>query len=462
MNLSKEPLPWKKVWFKTGFIFGLLFLEQASLISSLFIVYTDHLREISLVHYLYCLPVMIISSIVLYDYFKLSNFQRKPVPIILYDSFMYVIVFISITCIFAYIFNLFALSRYALLLGSLIFYIFLSLWTMFNQRISLHLYDKVSLLILSESEEDAHKIMAKIKCEEKKLHLEIKGWLTPADALNDDEKFKCSTEVLISSIVEEKVKCDILFLCSKLNKVVYIVPSFYDLSFSKYRITRFYDTPTFQIENSGLTFQQQLLKRIFDILFSIMVLITTSPLLLIISILIKFDSKGPVFYTQERITYSGKAYKVYKFRTMIKDAEKIHGVFLSSQVDSRVTRVGKFLRSTHLDELPQFINVIFGSMSVVGPRPERQIIIDIIKEQLIGFDYRLKVKSGITGLAQLFGKYNTDPEDKLRYDIYYIKNYSLFFDLQLIILTIISIIRPNNYNKFKSRFDYFNESSDSR
>lgn len=456
MSSEKKRQSFKKILFKISFVVGLLVLEQASLISSLYIVYRAHFIGSSMVHYLYSLPFMIVSSIFLFDYFKLSNFQRKPVSNILLDSLKYVITFISVTCIYAYFLNLFALSRYALLLGSLFFYVLLSLWTIFNQKIALRLYSRVSLLILSENEEDANKIMAKIRCEEKKLHLDIIGWLKPADALNDDELFRKATEVLISSNVEEKVKFEILYLCSKLNKLVYIIPSFYDLSFSRYKIVKFYDTPSFQTENSGLTVQQKLLKRAFDMLFSSLILILTSPLFLLIALAVKLDSRGPVFYMQDRVTYNGKVYKVYKFRTMVSNAEELYGAYQSTGDDPRVTRFGKFLRNSHLDELPQFINVILGSLSVVGPRSDRTNTIDIMGKQAVGYDYRLKVKSGITGMAQLFGKYNSDPEDKLRYDIYYIKNYSLLFDLQLIFLTAISMLKwTKNDNIVKGGSDYY-------
>jgi lipopolysaccharide/colanic/teichoic acid biosynthesis glycosyltransferase len=141
---------------------------------------------------------------------------------------------------------------------------------------------------------------------------------------------------------------------------------------------------------------------------------------------------------------------------MVEDAEKIYGAYQSIGKDQRVTKIGKFLRSTHMDELPQFVNVIQGSMSVVGPRSDRTITIDIMDNQAVGYDYRLKVKSGITGMAQLFGKYNSDPIDKLRYDIYYIKNYSLLFDIQLIFLTIIAVFRwKDDKSIIKLGFDYY-------
>jgi exopolysaccharide biosynthesis polyprenyl glycosylphosphotransferase len=456
MSLKKDVFSISKFLFKTSFAIGLLLLEQVSFIISIYIIYNNDFEMKSLMHYIYCLPIMIVGSIVLLDYFKLSFFQRKPVQTVLLESFKFVAILIATICVFAYVFNLSALSRYVLVLGGVFLYIFVFIWIEINQKISIRMYEKGKMLIVANHESEADKIMAKIMCEARSLNLDILGWLTPAEVISQHKLFLDCSEVLISNDVDEKDKSEVLILCSNHYKAVYIVPSFYDLTFSKYKIVKFYDTPTFYIENSGLTFQQQLLKRIFDILFSLIALVLTSPLYLIIAILIKLDSPGQIFYTQDRVTTNGEIYKVIKFRTMVANAEKIFGAFQSSEDDPRVTRIGKFLRNSHLDELPQFVNVLLGSMSVVGPRSDRAITVDMLEKQAIGYNYRLKVKSGITGLAQLFGKYNSDPEDKLRYDIYYIKNYSLLMDLQIILLSF-SVFMPRSdiYNKMKSSSDYY-------
>jgi exopolysaccharide biosynthesis polyprenyl glycosylphosphotransferase len=448
--------PWKKIFFKIAFVLGLLVIEQASFISAILIMYSSSFQATSIRHYIDCLPVMIVGAVLLIDYFKLSNFLHKPAQTLLYESFKYVMLIIAIVCIYAYLLNLYALSRYALVLGGLFCFILTSLWIGLNQKIGIRMYRKGRLLIISPSEDDATKIMGKIRFEASHLHLDVIGWLAPAEDLGCHGMFAEATDVLISNIVGEKDKFNVLFLCSKSDKSVYLVPSFYDLAFSKYRIIKFYDTPTFMIENGGLTIQQKMLKRLFDIFFSFTVLVVSSPLLLVLSLLIRLDSRGKAFYTQDRVTGNGRVYKVIKFRTMVSDAEKIYGAYQSSEHDQRITRLGRFLRKTHLDEWPQFVNVFLGSMSVVGPRSDRTITIDLMEKQAVGYDYRLKVKSGITGLAQIFGKYNSDPEDKLRYDVYYIKNYSLILDLQIVLLTLGSLIPRSGRNMSgKGGSDYF-------
>ena len=151
--------------------------------------------------------------------------------------------------------------------------------------------------------------------------------------------------------------------------------------------------------------------------------------------MIKATDRGPVFYKQVRLTKDRKEFMIYKFRTMIQDAEKDGHARLAANDDDRILPVGKFLRATRLDELPQLINILKGEMSLVGPRPERPELAAEIEKELPEFAYRLKVKSGLTGYAQIYGKYNTTAYDKLKLDLTYIRNYSFFLDLKLMIMT---------------------------
>jgi lipopolysaccharide/colanic/teichoic acid biosynthesis glycosyltransferase len=162
----------------------------------------------------------------------------------------------------------------------------------------------------------------------------------------------------------------------------------------------------------------------------------SSPLILISMAAIKLTSPGPAIYKQERITINNKPFRLYKLRTMRQGAEDGTGPVVSPANDPRVTRIGRLLRLTRLDELPQFINVLMGDMSVVGPRPERPCFTERYEEECPGYGYRAAVKAGITGYAQLMGKYATSASDKLRFDLWYIKNYSLWLDITLVIKTI--------------------------
>lgn len=173
-----------------------------------------------------------------------------------------------------------------------------------------------------------------------------------------------------------------------------------------------------------------------DIFISFILLIITSPIMLISAILIKVTSKGPIFYKQVRITKGQKEFEIFKFRSMRIDAEDLSGPVLAQAEDPRVTTVGKYLRSLRIDELPQLFNVLKGDMSLIGPRPERPFFVDQFKEQNPYYYLRHTVRAGITGYAQVYGKYTTDFNSKLKFDLLYIKNYSLMMDIQILFQTV--------------------------
>ena len=185
-----------------------------------------------------------------------------------------------------------------------------------------------------------------------------------------------------------------------------------------------------------LTLEQKIIKRFFDIVASFIALVLASPIMIAIAIMIKRDDGGSVFYKQERITENYRKFNVLKFRTMVQNAENISGATLSTKDDPRITKIGRKLRAMRLDELPQLINIFVGDMSFVGPRPERDIFIQEYVKTVPEFIYRLNVKAGLTGLAQVRGKYNTTPQDKLKMDLLYINDYSFLNDLKICFLTV--------------------------
>ena len=204
-----------------------------------------------------------------------------------------------------------------------------------------------------------------------------------------------------------------------------------------------FDTSLLLFRNRGLTAEQQFVKRLVDIVFSLLGLIVASPFMLVIAILVKAYDGGPVFYRQPRLTKDGKVFDVLKFRSMRVDSEK-KGARLAMKNDDRVTPVGRVIRNIHFDELPQIFNILKGDMSLVGPRPERPEIAAQYKREIPEFDYRLKVKAGLTGFAQVYGKYNTTPYDKLKLDLTYIENYSILLDFKLLFLTFKILFQKEN------------------
>ena len=231
--------------------------------------------------------------------------------------------------------------------------------------------------------------------------------------------------------------------CFEKNIRCYCSPKISDIMIMSSEKMHMFDTPLLLFRNRGLTVEQQAFKRMFDILCSLLMLVILSPVMLVISLLVKGYDGGPVFYKQERLTQDGKIFLVYKFRSMRVDSEKA-GARLAMKNDDRITPVGRVLRNIHFDELPQLLNIIKGDMSLVGPRPERPEIAAEYEKEIPEFSYRLKVKAGLTGYAQVYGKYNTTPYDKLKLDLTYIENYSFFLDLQLIATTVKILFQKEN------------------
>jgi len=243
-------------------------------------------------------------------------------------------------------------------------------------------------------------------------------------------------ESVILNDISALARNDILKFCYQHDIRVYAVPKLTDIVLRGATDVTTFDTPLVAISGGGLTQIQSALKRSLDLVLCLFAMIFAAPVMLVVALAIKLNDGGPVFYKQERITKGGKPFYVLKFRSMIVDAEKKTGAVLASGNDDRITKVGKVIRATRLDELPQLLNILKGDMSFVGPRPERKVFIDEFCQTIPEFAYRTKVKAGLTGYAQIYGKYNTSPYDKLRLDLMYIENYSIFLDIKLIIMTV--------------------------
>ena len=244
----------------------------------------------------------------------------------------------------------------------------------------------------------------------------------------------CEATVLCG--VQEPLRSELLKHCYRKGIRVYVVPELSDLLLRFGKTVTAFDTPMLLVRSGGLTPRQRLCKRVLDLALVLLALIPAAPVMALTALAIRLEDGGPVFYRQKRLTQGGREFEILKFRSMIPDAEKHSGAVLASQNDPRITRVGRFIRATRLDELPQLLNILKGDMSIVGPRPERREIADRYCRELPEFDCRLKVPGGLTGYAQVYGKYNTTPADKLRLDLIYMENYSLLLDIRLILLTL--------------------------
>ena len=219
-------------------------------------------------------------------------------------------------------------------------------------------------------------------------------------------------------------------------KEVFIVPDLYEIILARSTFTQIQDTPLLECHLMQLPFPQAFAKRVLDLAVTAILIIMTLPLFILISAVVKLSSPGPVIYRQERVGLNGKVFTLYKFRTMVDHAEEKSGPVFATEDDDRVTPVGRFLRLSRLDELPQLFNVLKGDLSFVGPRPERPYFVDQFTGEIPEYALRHLVKPGITGMAQVAGYYSSETKDKLRYDLYYISAYSLLMDLKIILSTI--------------------------
>ncbi len=255
--------------------------------------------------------------------------------------------------------------------------------------------------------------------------------------------------VLLCDIEKEK-KSEILKYCYVTQKRTYILPSSTDVIVRNSDQIQISDTPIMMCRNRGLSAEQALVKRMMDIAVSLVGVIVASPIMLVTAIAIKICDGGPIFFKQNRVTRDGKIFNVLKFRSMVVDADK-DGAKKAENNDNRITAVGKVIRPIRVDELPQLFNILFGDMSLVGPRPERVENVYEYTKKYPDFNMRHRVKGGLTGYAQIYGKYNTTPEDKLKMDLIYIEQYSIFSDIKLLLMTLKILFMKESTEGFDAK-----------
>lgn len=255
-----------------------------------------------------------------------------------------------------------------------------------------------------------------------------------------------ATSVMLYDVSPEN-RQKLIMYCVAEKKDFFFTPRIEDIVMEGCSERHLLDTPLYRYDYPYNSFGRQLAKRIWDIILSLVMIIILSPTLGITALAIKLNDGGPVFFKQKRYTKDEKVFDILKFRSMVVDADK-YGVVPTTENDPRVTKVGKFIRSTRIDELPQLFNILKGDMSFVGPRPERIEHVKMYEEELPEFRYRHLVKGGLTGYAQVYGKYNTSPYDKLRLDLEYIENQSWLLDFKLMLLTFRTIFQKESTEGF--------------
>ena len=314
------------------------------------------------------------------------------------------------------------------------------LWAIFVTWVFAKLYPPRAILMIY-GEREAVNLLRKMKIREDKYDVrESVSCNVDWDILT--AKIDQYGAVLMADISSD-IRNKILKYCFNNHIRCYAVPKISDIMIMSAEKIQISDTALLLFRNQGLSAGQRCIKRIFDIVVGVIAVIIASPVMLVIGIAIKVYDGGPVFFIQDRLTRNGEVFRIYKFRSMrVQGADEKKSI--TKKNDDRITPVGHVIRKLHLDELPQVFNIIKGDMSFVGPRPEWTATTDLYSQHLPEFLFRLKVKAGLTGYAQVYGKYNTTPYDKLMLDLTYIEKYSFWLDIKLMLLTVKTLFQKEN------------------
>lgn len=324
----------------------------------------------------------------------------------------------------------------------------MTVWAVYTKQYFIR-YIEANKTLVIYGKDDAGEFM-------RKLHRKYEHLFQIKEAVNI---LDCPAERLYEKIeeydtvilyeVEQGRRTGTMEYCIEHCKNLYITPRVSDIILQGFEERTLIDTPLLKYEYHYLDARQYKSKRLLDLIVSVSALVLTAIPMLLTAIAIKTEDRGPVFFRQKRCTAGGKVFEIIKFRSMVPDAEKGGKVIPCTERDPRITRVGNVIRRFRIDELPQLFNILKGEMSVVGPRPERVEHVEKYCEEVPEFAYRMRVKGGLTGYAQIFGKYNTSAYDKLKLDLLYIENQSLLLDLKLIMLTVKTLFIAESTEGFE-------------
>lgn len=377
------------------------------------------------------LPIMLVLMLVFFNVYGLFSIIRKH----LIEIFLNLIVALTnmfvVAVAITFWFREFSFSRAILLYTGISGFILLAIWNFVIHKWEANCLPKQCVLIVADAKEYEHIL--------KKLYRTygLENAIVKKISINElADNIKSATMIVVGNSMAVSDREAAVALARHNNKEVVLVPGLYEVSCQGMALWQMDDLPTQKLSNLELSMEQCVLKRGIDLLISVPLFLSLLPLMIIIAVLVKLDSVGPAIYVQERVGFMGKTFVLHKFRSMKQDAENLSGPVMAIEHDERITKFGKILRATRLDELPQLWDVIVGNMSLVGPRPERPVFVEQFIAEKPEYVYRHNVKPGVTGLAQVNGKYNTSAYDKLVYDLLYIQNYSVANDFIIMLQTI--------------------------
>ncbi|MED0676156.1 sugar transferase [Aneurinibacillus thermoaerophilus] len=413
-----------------------IFLIHIGIIAAFYLKFGTTIPLYNWSSYMKVLPWLSLSALIIFYMFDLySNWRRKSIYNLIYTIVLSIGTLSLFTMALTFWYRGFSFPRSVIVISAVIqVVLFVGIrslvWWIAKQK-----YGRRKVLIIDESLESGLAFAQKFIQHASGWFiiqnlLPVSQWKQMAHLIHEVDV------VLLSPSLNREQRAEILSYCSRYGKEVLIVPELFELFILQAEPQQVDDMLVLSVQPPGLTAAQLFLKRAFDIVVSAVLIVLLSPIMLVLFILVPLTSKGPAIFKQERIGRNGKEYMIYKFRSMVHNAEQKTGPTLATDDDPRITPLGKFIRATRLDEIPQLFNVLKGDMSLVGPRPERAFFINQFKENLPDYTYRMSVKPGITGLAQVMAKYSTTVEDKLRFDLMYVRNYSLALDIKILFQTL--------------------------
>ncbi|MDW8759440.1 sugar transferase [Streptococcus suis] len=429
----------KKNGFWSNFV---LIIEALSILLCVYMVlyskYTSSIATNELESFLLIMPWLVLFYIFINNVFDTNIYFNQTKTNIILNSFLVQVIFtIVLTLICTVYVENFFLNFHVILLyllmGSVIAVsIHLGIFYFFT-RIA-----KPSRVLVLGKENAVYNVLKTFDNNAQQLHL-----VTHLVIGNYFENLKKVEEeidiVYIAGILDPITLQGLYNYLIRKEKTIYLTSTIENSISINSHLLNISDESIIQVSPYYLSREQAAIKRLMDIVISFVLLILLTPIMLLTILAIKLESKGPIFYRQERVTLGNSEFSILKFRSMVVDAEAKTGPVLAQKDDSRVTKVGKFIRATRIDEIPQLINVLLGEMSIIGPRPERPNFVQEFTEINPFYPLRHNVRAGITGYAQVYGKYTSNFEQKLKFDLLYIKNYSLFLDIKLLLKTILIV-----------------------
>lgn len=389
------------------------------------------------------LVLLIVLMGIFFNIYGLFSLIRKRYTEIVLNLIVAVINVFVVAMAVTFIFRDFDYSRVVIAYTAIFSFVLLSVWKYIMHQCEARNLPQLKILIAAEQEEQD-----KIKEKMAKTYGLASSIIYTASSqdLQDLEAVINNNIdwVVIGESISIAQRENVLKFAKAKQKMIILVPTLYEICCRQMYLWQIDDLPTQRVSRMLLTLEQRVLKRSLDLVVALAATIILLPVMIVTAIAVKLDSPGPALYAQVRVGRNGKLFKVHKFRSMRQDAEAQSGPVLASENDPRITRLGRFIRATRLDELPQLFDVLAGNMSIVGPRPERPFFVEQFIAEKPEYAYRHNVKPGITGLAQIAGKYNTTAYDKLVYDLIYIQNFSVMNDLTLMLQTFKVLITKSS------------------